>query len=263
MSRAMKAHDIIRPDFFIAGFHKCATFSMYHNLNKHPQIDMGQFKEPLTFARDYHWSDIDRVYRKHYAPGRGKMLGDSNVYNSVVKYVPERIRMCNPRAKIIFMVRNPVDRIYTQWRHLCRLRPGTEVNNFPAVIERAKEDFDLNRFELERDYVPTMCRRWNNYHRMYLEIGCYDYYISHWERYFEDILVINFDDYVKDPDMTYAVVQGFLGVPYVELKREDRNMDDWHGEVYSKHPEIAGELEYFYESWNKKMEARGISWETK
>lgn len=256
---AMKENDILCPDFFIAGFAKTASMSLYRALHKHPYINMGKWKEPLTFARDYHWADIDRVYRRNYGMAKGlrptSLLGDCNINNAHVLYVPERIKLANPNAKIIFIVRDPVEQVYSRWKYNRMLRPGFENSDFSAAVMEGIANFNLNRFESEEDYVPTMCRRWGNYYRQYIECGCYDYYISHWENYFNDLLIVNYHCMIDEPQYTFNMICTFLEVPFKEIKfphaNEGMKFDQSH------HKEL-DRLQLFYEPWNIKMQERGI-----
>ena len=247
--RYVKPKDILCPNFFIAGFSKCATFTLYHNLNRHPDINMGKFKSPDTFSGGYHWKEIDKIYKKHYGNDRPKILGDASSSNAMILYVPDRIKLCNPNAKILFLTRDPVERAYSWWRYLWNLRPGL-VGGFQEEIYKGLDNFDLDRFRLEGDYVPTICPRWGNYNRMIIEGGCYEYYISKWVELFDNYMVMDLNQLKKAPEEVMNQIEWFLGVSnfdYGEIVK--RNVGSETSSVWDAYPSTADDLRKFYESY--------------
>lgn len=102
-----------RPDFFIAGVAKCGTTALYEYLRRHPSVFMPDRKEPYFFATDLsiegRVSTLDD-YRRLFAPAPAHSLtGEASPFYTFSSVAVDHIMAHNPRAKIIMMLRNPVD----------------------------------------------------------------------------------------------------------------------------------------------------------
>lgn len=226
------------PDFFIVGATKCATFTIHEYLDGMESVQMSKDKEPYTFCSDTHLANVCKLYEKQYDDD-DRLKGESNANNLVIKYVPERIHILNPNAKIIVLTRDPVRRAYSHWKYMRSLRPGMEYD-FRKAIRLNAVDFNLDKFELESDYVHTAIKEWGNSKRMYLETGYYEYYIAGYRKYF-DVLVLNVDDLKTSG---YKEICDFLKVEYVPKVTRDRNVKG--GDVYADEFEVAESLRKFY-----------------
>ena len=107
-----------KPDFFIVGAPKCGTTALYTYLKQHPEIFMSPQKEPQFFANDVlgdrrhtcTWAE----YLSCFAAARGaKRIGEASVAYLGSPCAPKQIKMFNPAAKIIIMLRNPVDMMHS------------------------------------------------------------------------------------------------------------------------------------------------------
>jgi hypothetical protein len=121
------------PNFFIAGFSKSGTTSLYHYLKQHPQIYMSPVKEPNFFADGekekeiFYGPALDcKCYEKYsdylelFAGVRDEIaIGEASGSNAG-KRGCDRIRQYVPHAKIIFILRHPADKIYSHFNHLRR-----------------------------------------------------------------------------------------------------------------------------------------------
>lgn len=118
MSQAVDA----RPDFFIVGAPKCGTTAMYAYLRQHPQIFMPYHKEPLFFGADL-GSRYGRMTRAEYqalfAGARpDQRVGEASAWYLFSASAAAEIHAFAPSAKIIIMLRNPVDVMYAQHSQL-------------------------------------------------------------------------------------------------------------------------------------------------
>ena len=120
-----------RIDFMIAGVQKAGTTSMHLALRQHPKVRMSRPKEMHYFDRGPHpKSEVD--HRSYHARGWGDagfsedlLYGESTPKYALalpkgrVPFLP-RIRAYNPKIKLIFIFRNPVDRLHSHWWMLRR-----------------------------------------------------------------------------------------------------------------------------------------------
>lgn len=109
--------------FFIVGAPKCGTTAMQEYLRQHPGIFMPSFKESHHFADDLLKPDDPFLSREKYlsffaGAGEKEVVGEASVYYLFSKNAPLNIKSFRPDAKIIIMLRNPVDMLYSRYSQL-------------------------------------------------------------------------------------------------------------------------------------------------
>jgi hypothetical protein len=130
-------------DFFIVGAPKCGTTAMYSYLKSHPDVFFPERKEPHYFGSDLEFHDQPRITFDEYTAlfsdaGLNQKLGDASVFYLMSQRAAEEVKTYNPNAKIIVMLRNPVDVLHSF--HSQRLFNGTEdIEIFADAIEAEKD----------------------------------------------------------------------------------------------------------------------------
>jgi hypothetical protein len=101
------------PHFFIVGAAKCGTTALFEYLCQHPSVFMPAMKEPKYFCSDLKTvggiQSYDDYMRLFAAAPVGSMTGEASTWYVYSKVAIERIMAHNPDAKIIMMLRFPVD----------------------------------------------------------------------------------------------------------------------------------------------------------
>lgn len=130
------------PSFIIVGAQKCGTTSLNGYLKSHPDICMARGKETWFF--DKHYEKGISYYRLHFPLKISSFLNPrlvvgeaspSYIYNP---RVPERIYTHFPNCKIIILLRDPIERAYSHYKHMLRI--GFEdLATFEAAIEKEAE----------------------------------------------------------------------------------------------------------------------------
>ena len=107
------------PDFVIIGAMKCGTTSLHGMLGAHPDIFMSREKELHFFAEDMNLGRGEGWYRRHFRTARALCGEASPSYAAWPRHagVPERMRALIPGAKLIYCVRDPIDRALSHYRH--------------------------------------------------------------------------------------------------------------------------------------------------
>jgi hypothetical protein len=126
-------------DFFVPGFSKCGTTTLFSVLNSHPEIFIPEIKEPVYFGTSptkekTAW--FDALYTNAH---NGCKKGDcSTFYGSVIMEADACRDMFanNPRAKILFIARDPVGRIESSFREMHNSAPRFGLNT-PFRLEDA------------------------------------------------------------------------------------------------------------------------------
>jgi hypothetical protein len=131
---------VTKPNFFIVGAPKCGTTAMNDYLDQHPDIFMAK-KEMHYFGKDLKTKQklSEPEYLKHFnSAGNKKIVGEASVWYLFSERAAEEIREFAPGAKILIMLRNPVDVIHSL--HSQHLYDGNEdVPDFETALSLDEE----------------------------------------------------------------------------------------------------------------------------
>src|SRR5215471_11353850 len=121
------------PNFLVGGPPKCASTSLNFYLKQHPEIYMSPVKQTKFFSLDY--DNGTNFYLQTYFSGvtEETMAGEATPTYFLLPFVVERIKKFNPEMKIIFCLRNPVERAFSGWS--MRMNNGTEDLPFRQALE--------------------------------------------------------------------------------------------------------------------------------
>ncbi|MGH2698454.1 MAG: sulfotransferase family protein [Actinomycetota bacterium] len=184
------------PSFFIAGAMRSGTTSLTRYLDAHPEVFVSRPKEIHYFDVNYP-KGID-WYRGHFSTVAGEhAIGDATPSYMYLGDAVVRMAQAVPEARIIALLRNPVDRAYSHYR--LRRAVGAEQLDFVDAIAA-----ELQRLELgdPRRACP------------YLDMSRYVSQLRHLCRHFrrEAVHVVIFEALRDEPQHTYSEVCRFLGV---------------------------------------------------
>lgn len=140
------------PNFLLIGAMKAGTTSLYHYLKIHPQIFMPEYKAPEFFVEESNWRRGIDWYRKQFALAGADAvaIGEaSNVYTKYPRYkgVPQRIAAHIPEARLIYVVRDPINRIRSHYQ--TRVAEGTEKDPFEKAVFKNPIYIDYSRYTLQ------------------------------------------------------------------------------------------------------------------
>jgi Sulfotransferase domain len=208
------------PDFLILGAQKAGTTSLYAYLRRHPGITGPSWKEVSYFDR--HYARGEGWYRGNFpnlARARGKLVGEASPSYVLHPLAPERVNALVPEARLVVLVRNPVDRALSHYTHEVAL--GREPLSFEDALDAEEERL---RGEEERLIADPryFSRAWWSY--TYKARGRYAEQLERWLAVFprEQLLVVPSEDLGGDPEPTYARVVDFLGAPPHRLESYPR-----------------------------------------
>ena len=141
------------PTFIIIGAQKCGTTSLHTYLGLHPEIGVSREKELNFFLRPDGERDLD-WYRSWFDPSKPVRGEASPGYTNhpLRPGVPERMHAVVPDARLIFVVRDPLKRALSQYRHYCadrrEDRSAEEALGEPGskYVVRSRYAFQLDRY---------------------------------------------------------------------------------------------------------------------
>ena len=204
------------PDFLVIGAPKAGSTAVHEALVQHPQLFLSTPKEPKYFLTDgtrpRRASSAGPATRTARASGSGsasgtrrcsptrppgKLRGESTPFYLWDKAAHLRIHDALPDVKLIAIIRDPVDRAYSNWTHLwC---DGLE----------SEDDFVTACREEPTRIAAGFAPFWR-----YLELGKYGEQFEHLFRVFarEQVHVLRYKELVDEPAKSIDSICEFLGV---------------------------------------------------
>lgn len=193
------------PNFFIVGEPRSGTTTLHDWMSQHTDIYMSSVKEPHYFSKIefpspdnevLHITRDTQTYLKLFSSGKDcPVRGESSTYYLADPAAPRLISETVPTAKLIAVLRDPIERAYSHY--LLYNRRGKQKLSFYETIQR-----DITKPEDQ-----------NLAHNL-VELGRYHKHISNYLQYFpqNQLLVLLFDDLHNHPKETMAQIFDFLGV---------------------------------------------------
>lgn len=233
------------PNLFIVGAPKCGTTALSTYLNNHPNVFISVPKEPNYFSDDFpehcHVNSMEeymglfkKASNEHLAVGEGSV---AYLYSSVAI---RNICRFNKNAKIIVMLRNPLDLVYSLHSQL-------------VVYGYEKEkDFEkawrLQAVRQKGQKIPKSCKEKN--FLQYAQIGKLGNQIERLLNIFPEkqIKFIIFDDFKTDTKMVYDDVLSFLEVPsdnktnFLRIHANRRHRIPWIGKIFENNPPLIRDI---------------------
>jgi hypothetical protein len=238
------------PDFLVIGAQKCGTTSLYRHLARHPHVRPAAHKELHYFDMDS--DESIESYRLCFPPpmrvdGRETITGEATPSYIYLPHVPERVAKAVPGARLIALLRNPVDRAYSHYHH--RIWVGSETGGFEEAIEEEAERLRGEGSKPKADEHGAGSVRASS---SYLARGLYVDQLQRWSSFFDDeqMLVLKSEAFFARPEETVKRVLEFLGLPDWEpLVSKPRNK----GRYAPMDSAIRRRLEEYFEPHNRRL----------
>jgi hypothetical protein len=201
------------PNFIIIGAAKAGTTALYYYLKQHPQIYMSPVKEPRFFAFgpgdvefggpgdvELHRSIVVNLeaYQALFRDVSGELaVGEASPVYLCNPKAAGRIASLVPNARLVAILRHPVERAYSHFLHL--IRDGVEpLTDFSQALE-AEEERARDNWEY----------RWR-----YKELGFYSVQLKNYFDIFDrkQMKIYLYEDFDADPKSVLSDIYRFLGV---------------------------------------------------
>ena len=256
----------VLPDFLILGAQKSGTTSLFQYLMQHRQIASGFKKEVHYFDWNYNkglswyrafFPTRGHVARRERSLGR-YLCGEATPYYLFHPAVPKRVHSLLPNAKLIIVLRNPVDRAYSHYQH--SVARGQEACSFEEAIVREPERLRGEEEKLLRDeaYVSEPHIR-----HSYFSRGCYVDQLHRWLEYYpiESFVIVRADELSEDPQRVCDAITGFLELPVQAVRTSRRHNANKYAAMSKS---FRAELARCYREPNERLYAllgRDLGWE--
>lgn len=183
------------PDFLIIGASKSGTTTLWQHLRRHPGVFLTEPKEPEFFSKEERRAlGLDAYKALFAAAAPDQVCGEaSTTYTRWPHFgdVPARIAEVMPDARLIYMMRHPVDRTYSNYCH--RMRLDVPRMTFEEALERDSMFMDTSMYMAQIEK-----------------------YLAHFPR--SALLPVLLDDLKADPGETLRRVLAHIGVSEIALK---------------------------------------------
>lgn len=207
--------------FIIIGTPKSGSSTLYEYLNEHPRIKLSNTKEHNFFMDiGYDWKSssfkkfkrklkfnvgilipyirlkIKKRYQTVSKVKNGFYSGDGSINYFYSIEVPLRVKTFAPNSKLILLLRNPIDRLYSNyWMNRNQNIKNWNFKSFDIYMKNESYKDDIN------NYVKSL---------------------KHWLKYFSlgEILIIDSSEFFNDPKKTLIKVEDFLGIPHHEYVKD-------------------------------------------
>lgn len=202
------------PNFFIIGAARSGTSSFYEYLKQHPDIFLSTPKEPMYFAfpstkvefkgpgddKEINRKAVTNLdaYLDLFKAGEGKAIrGEASANYLYSECAAKNIQALSPDAKLVAVLRNPIDRAYSSY--LYTLRDGREQ------AETFEEALELEESRIQGNWEHL----WH-----YREMGFYFHQLQRYYRYFDrsQIKIILQEDLKDNTEQVVKETFEFLGV---------------------------------------------------
>ncbi|MFM7797153.1 MAG: sulfotransferase domain-containing protein, partial [Candidatus Nitrosotenuis sp.] len=196
----------VLPDFIVFAADRSGTSSLFYNLQKHPCIyasdhdHLGFFDDNFHLGIQFYRSFFPTILEKKYLESKeGKCLTydvtSSYIYNTTAA---ERIFHALPHVKIVVILRNPIDRAYSEYNLDRELNPHIET--FETLVNKEIEEIQTNNSTTENERHTFDSNKKN-----YLRRGLYYDQLKHWFNLFprENILILSTEDFATDANEVF------------------------------------------------------------
>lgn len=133
----------LTPNFFIIGAQKAGTDSLYGFLKGHPHVVMAEPKEPHYFSRapgSMTWTDYLACFNTREGT---RAVGEASASYLALPYSANRIAdRIGTDIRVIMILRNPVDRVYSSYLHMRKTRPAYDPRPFDEAVVWSEPDLE-------------------------------------------------------------------------------------------------------------------------
>ena len=211
-----------RPNFLVIGAQRCGTTLLHRLLAGHPEVYVPSHRKEVHFF-DQHYERGEGWYLQHFPVDRDGLTAIGEVSPSYLSdpKAPDRILEFDRDMRLIVLLRNPVERMWSAFHH--RRRVDGEARSFSEFV---RDDLDA----LARGKYAEQLSR---YHERFLR---------------EQLLVVMLEELVRDPDAELVRVQRFLAltepweIDRTELARKDNESFVVRYPTLYRHARGAGQL---------------------
>lgn len=246
-----------QPDFVLSGAQRSGTTSLFRALLQHPQVVRPAFHKGVNYF-DINYPRGGRWYAGHFplratARLRTRGTGRPSVFEASGYYLfhplaIHRLVADVPEVKVIVLLRDPVERAFSGYKH--EVARGFETESFERAVELEDERL---AGEVERMVADPAYNSWSHRHQGYVHRG---QYADQLERILEvlpreRLHLIESDDFFRAPAEVFDGVTTFLSIS----PSRPRQFDQYNARPGKMSPEVRARLEEHYRPHDERLTA--------
>lgn len=240
-----------RCDYFLVGFQKCSTSSLWSSLRHHSWVKPGVAKELGFWIENNNSENLNPTDYRMLFPLR---KGEKKFIDATVNYITtpgcvEKILDYNPQAKFIILLRDPTERAFSAWKmfHL----------KFKNKDYQGHKQWDRRSFQMAMNEELSAHKMQENAPGpyQYLRSGLFAQILK------EELAIVPKEnvfiadaqsDMQQDWEVFQRSIQEFLRLPYQQLSLEHRNITN-KAQISDEEHETMEVLRNFYKSHNDEL----------
>jgi hypothetical protein len=190
-------------DFMVIGAAKCGTTSLAYELSQHPKINFSKIKEPHFFSQVKDWRKNIQEYHNLFDEEEGKIYGEASPYYTLhPEFIDtsKRIFEYNPKIKLIYIIRNPIERIYSNYK----FQHAFNLLKYPLK-------------DMEKEILENP---------IYINRSKYFMQIEQYLKYFpkEQLLICHLEEYIENNTKVLNNIHTFLGIDNLISEKNSKNV---------------------------------------
>ena len=236
----------VLPDFLVIGSKRCGTTSLYEYLGQHPCIKksshdhIGFFDDNFHLGMGFYKSFFPTIFEKMFFEFKNGKLLTNDVTSSYIQnsQTATKIFQTLPNTKIIAILRNPIDRAYSEYN--LDLRANPDIQSFETIIQNEIDNMgNKNDDEVIKN-------------KHYLKKGIYFDQLKPWFKLFpkKNILILSTEKFGKDTNNIFNIIFEFLNLENYNIENSKRMQKGTYTKLNSKTRE---KLLKFYKLKNNQL----------
>ena len=244
------------PDFLGLGVQKGGTTTLQRLLEQHPGAFLPAAKELHYFS--LHFAQGEAWYRAQFAAARSdQRCGEITPYYVFHPQAPDRVQALLPQAHLIVLLRDPVERVLSQYFHTQRL--GLE----PLPLEAALAAEVKRLLGADDELAKPAGRHRSHQEHSYLSRSRYEEQLPRWQARFpsQQLLVLRSEDLFEQPQRVWDRVLRFLQLEPWPLPALAQPANAGRGEAALVTPDLRAWLrQQLQDTYNWAADQQGLEW---
>ena len=200
-----------RPNLFIVGAPKCGTTALYHYLRQHPDVyfapkEIHYFGSDLTFRENKTSLTVDEYLECFSRANNERILGDASVWYLYSKRAAKEIKQFSPDARIIIMLRNPIEMLYSNYSQN-RWNGDEDIRSFQMALDAESDRKQGKRLPDSTAPGPIDTLYYTDTARFTEQV---QRYLSEFGE--EHVRIVLYDEFANETEAVYRSVLNFLGI---------------------------------------------------
>lgn len=188
----------IKLDFLVAGLNKCGTTTLCSMLGRHSQVCIPEMKEPNFFSRERYKEQWPWYCNLFADATEGQLLGEGSTFYTTGEFevrTRERLQHYYPDIKLIFIIRDPIDRMESSYREFHHSGPHFGVD-CPFTVKEAMQRF------------PSIVHDSLYWSRIANYSACFPE---------EQIKIVFLEELRQEPQRIISEIESFLGITQEDI----------------------------------------------